>query len=121
MKIQKKEIVDIIKKILDFNKQQNGKGYSLYREKEVAKKYKQYIEFNKVIKQNWYTIKSYYILHIDIYIDPHRLLVNLPHKTNLKWSDKYVALSNLSIYYTWKNIKKWYKSIKLKISAPTWN
>ena len=39
MKIQKKEIVDIIKKILDFNKQQNGKGYSLYREKEVAKKY----------------------------------------------------------------------------------
>ena len=39
MKIQKKEIVDIIKKILDFNKQQNGKGYSLYREKEVTKKY----------------------------------------------------------------------------------
>ena len=38
--------------------------------------------------------------------DPHRLLLNLSDKINLKRSDKYVALSNLSIYYTWKNIKK---------------
>ena len=37
--------------------------------------------------------------------DPHRLLINLSDKMNLKRSDKYVALSNLSIYYTWKNIK----------------
>ena len=35
----------------------------------------------------------------------HRLLLNLTDKINLKRSDKYVALSNLSIYYTWKNIK----------------
>ena len=35
--------------------------------------------------------------------DPHRLLLNLLYKINLKRSDKYVALSNLSIYYTWKN------------------
>ena len=41
--------------------------------------------------------------------DPHRLLLNLSDKINLKRSDKYVALSNLSIYYTWKNIKKSYK------------
>ena len=34
---------------------------------------------------------------------------------------KYVALSNLSIYYTWKNIKKSYKINKFKISAPIWN
>ena len=34
--------------------------------------------------------------------DPHRLLLNLTDKINLKRSDKYVALSNLSIYYTWK-------------------
>ena len=40
---------------------------------------------------------------------------------NLKRSDKYVALSNLSIYCTRKNIKKSYKNNKLKISAPTWN
>ena len=35
--------------------------------------------------------------------------------------DKYVALSNLSIYCTWKNIKKLYKNNKFKISAPTCN
>ena len=38
--------------------------------------------------------------------DTHRLLLNLAEKINSKRSDKYVALSNLSIYYTWKNIKK---------------
>ena len=32
--------------------------------------------------------------------DPHRLLLNLADKISLKRSDKYVALSNLSIYYT---------------------
>ena len=53
--------------------------------------------------------------------DPHRLLLNLADKINLKGSDEYVALSNLSIYYTLENIKKSYKNNKLKISAPTWN
>ena len=53
--------------------------------------------------------------------DPHRLLLNLSDKINLKRSDKYVALSNLSIYYTWKNIKKSYKNNKFTISVPTWN
>ena len=41
--------------------------------------------------------------------DPHRLLLKLLDKINLKRSDKYVALSNISIYYTWKNIKKSFK------------
>ena len=49
--------------------------------------------------------------------DPHRLLLNLADKINLKRSDKYVALSNLRIYYTWRNIKKSYKNKKFKISA----
>ena len=53
--------------------------------------------------------------------DPHSLLLNLSDNINLKRSDKYVALSNLSIYYTWKNIKKSYKNNKFKISTPTWN
>ena len=53
--------------------------------------------------------------------DPHRLLLNLSDKINLKRSDKYFALSNLSIYYTWRNIKKSYKTNKFKISALTWN
>ena len=32
-----------------------------------------------------------------------------------------MALANLSIYYTWKNIKSEQKNNKFKISAPTWN
>ena len=53
--------------------------------------------------------------------DTHILLLYLSDKINLKTSEKYVALSNLSIYYTWKNIKKSYKSNEFEISAPTWN
>ena len=53
--------------------------------------------------------------------DPHRLLLNLADEINLKRSDKFVALSNRNIYYTWKNVKKSYKNNKFKISAPTWN
>ena len=34
-----------------------------------------------------------------------RILFNLADKRNFKRSDKYVALSNLSIYFTWKNVK----------------
>ena len=52
--------------------------------------------------------------------DPHRLLLNLSDKINLRRSDKYVALSNLSIYYTWRNIKL-YKNNKFKISVRTCN
>ena len=37
---------------------------------------------------------------------PHRLLLNLTDKTDLRRKDKYIALSYLSIYYTWKNIAK---------------
>ena len=51
--------------------------------------------------------------------DPHRLLLNLINKINLRRKDQCIALSNLSIYYTWKNVKKPYKNNKLKISAPT--
>ena len=53
--------------------------------------------------------------------DPYILLLNLTDKRNLKRNDKYVALSNLRIYYTWKNIKKSYKNNNFKISTPTWN
>ena len=43
-----------------------------------------------------------------------RYRLNLSDKKNLKRKDKYVALPNLSIYYTRKNIKKSYKNNKLK-------
>ena len=51
--------------------------------------------------------------------DPYRPLLNLSDKINLKRSDKYVALSSLSIYYAWKIFKKSYKNNKFRISVPT--
>ena len=53
--------------------------------------------------------------------DLQRLLLILPVKLKLKTSDKYVVLSNLSIHYTWENMKISYKNNKFKTSAPTWN
>ena len=38
--------------------------------------------------------------------DPHKILLNLTGKINLKKNDKYIALSNFSVCYTWKNIRK---------------
>ena len=37
--------------------------------------------------------------------DPHILILNLTEKTDLKRNDKYIALSNLRICYTWENKK----------------
>ena len=44
--------------------------------------------------------------------DPHRLSLNLTDKIELRQKDKYIALSNLSIYYAWKNIQRSYKNNK---------
>ena len=53
--------------------------------------------------------------------EPHKFRVSLAGKRNLKDPIKNMALANLSIYYTWKNIKSAYSNNKFKISAPTWN
>ena len=53
--------------------------------------------------------------------DPHRLLLSLTDKIGLRRRNNYVAISNLNIYYTWKNIKQSHKNNKFKISAPVWN
>ena len=52
---------------------------------------------------------------------PHILKLKLTSQLDLRIGEKVVALSNLSIYYTWKNIKSSYSNNKFKISAPTWN
>ena len=49
------------------------------------------------------------------------LIYQFTEKLNLKNPNKNIALANLSIYYTWENIKPEYSNNKLKISAPTWN
>ena len=49
----------------------------------------------------------------------HVLVLKLSDKLDLKRSEKSVTLSNLSIYYTWRNIKSSYNNNKFKLSAPT--
>ena len=51
---------------------------------------------------------------------PHTLKLKLTDKLVPRIGEKVIALSDLSIYYTWKNIKNSYNN-KFKISAPTWN
>ena len=53
--------------------------------------------------------------------EPHKVKLDLTDKLNLKNPGKNKALANLSIFYTWKNIKSEYNKNKFKISAPTWN
>ena len=51
----------------------------------------------------------------------NKFVYNFTDKLNLKNPNKNIALANLSIYYTWKNVKSDYNNNKFKISAPTWN
>ena len=53
--------------------------------------------------------------------ETHKFKLDLTDKLNLKNPNKNMALANLSIYYTWKNIKSEYNNNKFKIPAPTWN
>ena len=48
------------------------------------------------------------------------LILKLTDKLDLRRGEKSIALSNVSIYYTWKSIKSSYNNNKFKISAPTW-
>ena len=52
---------------------------------------------------------------------PYVLKLKLTSKLDLRLGEKVIALLNLSIYYTWKNMKSSYNDNKFKISAPTWN
>ena len=46
--------------------------------------------------------------------EPHKFVLNLSQRLDLRSSNKHVALQNLSIYYTWKNIRKLLRTKKLK-------
>ena len=52
--------------------------------------------------------------------EPHRFKLDLTGKFNLKNPKKNIALTNLIIYYTWKNINSEYNNNKSKTSVPTW-
>ena len=51
----------------------------------------------------------------------HVLVLQLTNKLDLRRGQKTAALSNLSIYYTWKSVESSYNNNKFKISAPTWS
>ena len=52
--------------------------------------------------------------------EPHRFILDLTEKLNLKDPKKNMALANLSIYQSWKNIKSECNNNKFKISPPIW-
>ena len=54
-------------------------------------------------------------------LKPHVLTLELANKPDLRFGEKVIAFSNLSIYYNRKNIKGSYNNNKFKISATTWN
>ena len=51
--------------------------------------------------------------------EPHKFVLNLSQRLDLRSSNKHVALQNFSIYYTWKNIREQYKNNRLKKIAST--
>ena len=53
--------------------------------------------------------------------EPYRFKYDLIDKLDLRNPNKNMALANLSIYYTWKNVKSTYNNNRFRISAPTWN
>ena len=53
--------------------------------------------------------------------EPHVLILKLTDELDLRRGEKIITLSNLSIYYTWKNKKSLYNNNKFKILAPTSN
>ena len=55
------------------------------------------------------------------FFEPNILILKLADKLDLRRGEKIIVLSNLSIYYTWKNIKSSYNYNTFKISAPAWN
>ena len=88
--------------------------YSLYQSKEITKKV-----YNNIIK-------SIQIFAMDTIFmnsensktsEPHVLILKITDKLDLRRGEKIIDLSNLSIYYAWKNIKRSYNNNKFKISS----
>ena len=97
--------------------------FSLYQSKEITKKV-----YNNIIKSIIQNHKIQYKMDT-IFMNSensrtfeyHVLVLKLTDKSDLRIGQKNIALSNLSIYYTWKNIKSSYNNNKFKIPAPTWS
>ena len=53
--------------------------------------------------------------------EPRKFVLDFSQRLDLRSSNKHVALQNLSVYYTWRDVRKQYKNNKFKIIAPTQN
>ena len=94
-------------------------AYSSYRSKEITKK--GYNNIINSIKDNTKIDTIFMDSENSRTSEYHVLVLKLTDKLDLRRGQKTVALSNLSIYYTWKNVKSSYNNNKFKISAPTWS
>ena len=84
--------------------------YSLYRSKKSIYEY-YYLKMEKIFMK---ILKSKTN-------ESNKFIYQFPDKLKLKNPNKNMTLANLSIYYTWKNIKSEYNNKEFKISAPAWN
>ena len=91
--------------------------YSLYQSKQITKKVCNNIINSTNIKMDTIFMNS----ENSKTPKPHVLILKLTNKLDLRIGKKVIALSNLSIYYTWKNVKSSHNNNKFEISAPTWN
>ena len=90
--------------------------YSLYRSKKLTKNiYKALVDIVQKMETNFMNTENSGTSEL------HRFKLDLTDEINLKNPNKNMALANLSIYYTWENIKSEYNNNKFKISAPNWN
>ena len=90
--------------------------YYLYRSKKLTKLlYKSLVDIIQIMKTIFMNTEN------SKTSEPHIFKLDLTDKRNFTNPNKNMALANLSIYYTWKNIKSEYSNNKFKISAPTWN
>ena len=88
----------------------------MYREKRILKKY------NAIFYSNQYKDDyNIYKIREQQDSDTYRLRLNLTDKIDLRRGDKHVVLPDLSIYRTWKNIKKSYRNTQFKLSGNTWD
>ena len=53
--------------------------------------------------------------------EPYKFVLKLSQRLDLRNSNKHVAFEDLSIFHTWRSLRKQYKNNKLEIIAPTWN
>ena len=90
--------------------------YSLYRSKVLTK-----TVYNNLIK-SIRALETFFMNSKNSKTNElNRFKYYLIDKLDLQNPNKNMALANLSIYYTWKNVKSIYKNNKFKILAPTWN